>query len=307
MKIPCLIIAYARSENVLNLINSLRLQGVSEFYIAIDGPKDISVSQIQSDLVKQLEVLNMQQGVSVHIWLRNENLGVATSVITALDWFFKHEEFGIIMEDDLSVSSDFIKFVSRAMQISTQEVSLLSGNRFFSDPRRALYSGYPATWGWATWRDEWRLIRNSIIESPKIKLRHIFSSDYQFWLLGSLRVLLRQVDTWDIPISLYMRNNIKYSLLPSVNLVTNFGFDSFASHTHVNNFPLGMPIENFDSFELSNESRITRIYDRKLRTQVFNVRFRHRFLALHLTLSYLRLRAKGNELKNKVLQVSLPG
>ena len=272
---------------------SLRLQGVSEFYIAIDGPKDISVSQIQSDLVRQLRVLNTQQGVSVHIWLRNENLGVATSVITALDWFFKHEEFGIIMEDDLSVSQDFIKFVSRAMQISTQEVSLLSGNRFFSDPRLALYSGYPATWGWATWRDEWQLIRNSIIESPKIKLRHIFSSDYQFWLLGSLRVLLRQVDTWDIPISLYMRNNIKYSLLPSVNLVTNF--------------PLGIPIENFDNFELSNETKITKIYDRKLRTQVFNVRFRHRFLALHLTISYLRLRARGNVLKNKVLQVSLPG
>lgn len=307
MSIPCLIISYARGSNVLSLIQSLRDQGISTFYIAIDGPRDISVRDVQAELLHEIEQLQNKDGLSINLWSRDRNLGIAVSVISALDWFFSHEEFGMVLEDDLIVSSDFTKFIVQNFKSRTPGVSIISGNRFFPNPIVAFESSYPATWGWATWRSEWNQMRDLITQRPKIRLGLLLRSDYQFWLVGSLRVLMRYVDTWDIPVALYMLNNSKYSLLPPVNLISNIGFDNYASHTFEENFPLGIPLENYTSYEVSILESDRRLYDRDLRRQVFNVRCRHRLLGLHILVLHIALIFKGNLLEKDLNAVTIPG
>lgn len=306
MTIPCLLITYARSSNVLNLIKELYGQGVVRFYVAIDGPRDMEIERIQNELVENLEKLHSEINASILVWRRNENLGIAVSVISAIDWFFSFEEFGMIIEDDLKVSRDFTRFLRMNFENPDARIAMISGNRFFSDPKASLNSRYPATWGWATWKNTWYDIRSAIVEKPEIKLRLLLAPDYQYWLLGALRVLSRKIDTWDIPLALYMKNRLKFSLLPPVNLVSNLGSDDYASHTIQNSFPIGVPLETFKDYSITLNKSVSQNYDRKLRKFVYRVKFRHRFLALHMLISFIELQINGNLLRERLEEVALP-
>jgi hypothetical protein len=304
MDIPCLIVAYARSANVERLIRELHLQGVNEFYVAIDGARTPDVHKIQDHLIQRLDSLSEDLSVSIKVWRRSKNLGIAVSVITAIDWFFSFKDFGLIIEDDLEVSSDFLRFIEDGRKSKNLNTVMLSGNRFFSEPEKAILSSYPATWGWATWKSEWICMRETVINFPRVKFRYFFASDYQFWLLGSLRVFRGGVDTWDIPIALYMKNKSKHSLLPPNNLVSNVGADNFASHTVVDNFPIGIPLETFDRYELDESKATTKNYDQQLRALVYQIKFRHFFLAPYLLTEYFYILFAKNRLNRRVQQAS---
>ena len=92
----------------MKLIDSLLAQGCKRLYIAIDFGKDniVASSQIEYD---SLEIRYENKFERFKIWRRTENLGVAVSVITALDWFFKNEDSGAILEDDLEISIDLCR------------------------------------------------------------------------------------------------------------------------------------------------------------------------------------------------------
>ena len=305
MEIPCLIIAYARSVNVEKLVRDLHLQGENLFYVAIDGARSSDISKIQDDLLLRLSSLTEELSISIKIWHRSENMGIAISVITALDWFFSHEEFGLVLEDDLQVSSDLLGFVENSLQISDADTVIWSGNRFFPHPESCVLSSYPATWGWATTKRNWLLMRNSIVNFPKPKINKLFSSDYQFWLLGALRVYLGKIDTWDIPVALFMKNESKYSMLPPRNLVSNIGADSFASHTLISDFPIGIPVETLDVVELDSSKIVTREYDRKLRVLVYKVKLRHFFLAPFILFEYISIIFSKKTLRSRLLKLGL--
>lgn len=300
MDISCLIIAYARSANVESLIRDLHLQGVNRFYIAIDGAKTSQVENIQQDLIARIKFLSESLPLSVDVWHRKTNLGIAVSVVSGIDWFFSKEEFGLIIEDDLKVSSDFVKFIRYGITLRNQNIIMLSGNRFLALPEKSILSSYPATWGWATWKTEWVPIRENVINFPKIKMRLLMSWDYQFWLLGALRVYSGSVDTWDIPIALYMKNESKYSLLPPKNLVSNIGADDFANHTLTDNFPIGIPVETLDDINLDNSKLVTKHYDKQLMSQVYKIKFKHLLLLPYLLIACLRSVFERNTLNRRI-------
>jgi GR25 family glycosyltransferase involved in LPS biosynthesis len=305
MEIPCLIVAYARSANVEKLIRDLHSQGVDRYYVAIDGAKSSDVAKIQEELTQKIHFLSGELNVSIKTWHRNRNLGIAVSVITALDWFFSKEEFGIIIEDDLQVSEDFVQFLKENMSSRPSSAIMISGNKFFPNPTDAILSSYPATWGWATWKNEWTSIRGVIVNFPLLKIRKFFSADYQFWFLGALRVFRGKVDTWDIPLALYMKNYSRSSLLPPSNLVSNVGADDFANHTFVDNFPIGIPIGVLDSYKIDCSQKTSKQYDRQLRKSVYQIRFRHVLLAPYILLECLLISFERNRLNQKVRSVSL--
>src|SRR5262245_10932171 len=46
----------------------------------------------------------------LHTLLRDRNFGCRIAVSSAIDWFFDHEEEGMILEDDCLPSEDFFRF-----------------------------------------------------------------------------------------------------------------------------------------------------------------------------------------------------
>jgi hypothetical protein len=313
--LPVLIISYARAENVQRLISQLSQLGNVKIFLAIDGPRDSRVAEIQLEMIESLNIQTFEKGVSLQIWQRKQNLGVAVSVISAIDWFFSKVEFGVILEDDLQPDNSFFSYAHHYLRklVDVREVFMVSGTKvteLSKNEEELSFTTYPQTWGWGTWRDRWIELRASAFSVESLPTMISTSAVDNFWHYGSLRVLRGRVDTWDIPIANYMRTKNYFSLLPPVNLVSNVGNDAYATHTFDSSNHLDMPTEKLLSFpqiDLSQLKRKTPIIDRTMERFVFRIRRRHVLLPLYTILDSRRKTLLDLEpLATRLARVQLP-
>jgi len=241
-----------------------------------------------------LSKLSESSEASFFIWERTENLGIAVSVITAIDWFFSHEHQGVILEDDLEFSDSFIEYSSSALSFfaDNMDIQIISGNRY--DVNRSnvpVLVSYPQTWGWATWRDRWLQIRKDLEQLPDKRVSASNSAVWNFWQIGHARVWAGFIDTWDLLVAFSILRRGKYCLLPPVNLVSNVGNDAHSTHTKDASFPINYPIMeidpsiiNFSTVELCSDTIANNFLERK----VFRIKKRHKFLGQYNWLSNFR-------------------
>jgi hypothetical protein len=312
-RVSCLLIAFSRLEGISRLLSSLNPSEIETVYLAIDGPTSDPIRDTQAQIITAVRSYCATNSVRLVIWQRDKNFGVAKSIISAIDWFFTYEEFGIILEDDLLVGEDFVDFVVRNQHLlENDDVLLISGDQF--DHHRQLaasrnWTTYPLIWGWATSRKKWKEMRHGIIQSKPRLFHKPFNKVENFWRVGTLRVRSRQIDTWDIPLVYFMLQNRKLCLTPEKNLISNLGNDQFASHTGFDAFPLNLPIERLDRSVAVPEpnAQHTRNYDSFLEKNVFQIRKRHAFLYIFFVISSI-LGGKRNwkKLAQDLEEVDLP-
>lgn len=314
MSIPALIITYSRVDGLERLLNSCIEAGVNRIYVAIDGPKDSKTTEIQAAMHEDLDKYKNLDEVNIEVWQREQNLGIAVSVITAIDWFFKYEVSGLILEDDLVVSPDFFNFAERALKYfeNDNQIQLISGNRY-DHTKRAIpvQVSYPQTWGWATWREKWASIRERIAVEPTLKISHNNRAVQNFWQVGAERVWAGYIDTWDLLVARAMLLDNKTCLLPPGNLVSNAGNDDFSTHTTHDIFPIGFPIQvlNLEDMHVEQiESAASSEANEFLERRVFGIRWRHYFLHIYSPIIELRLKKKyeSGSLSLRLSQVSIP-
>jgi len=249
-RLPVLIIGFVRVEGVKKLINSLVVDQISSICLAIDGPRNSLDVNPQSEIINIVRSFSDENRIPFFYWHRESNLGVAVGVVTAIDWFFSQMPAGVILEDDLVVGRDFIPFAYNALQVLENEtrVLMVSGNQFIpTDDFTVLRaSNYPLIWGWATTREKWAILREGLLSQQTISLRDFLSTRNSYWAIGAWRALTGTIDTWDLPLVKFMLHESHLCLLPPVNLVSNEGFDQFASHTKIDQFPLHEPIRSFN-------------------------------------------------------------
>lgn len=247
MSIPALIVSYSRHQNVLVIIKQLRNQGVRKIYLAIDGPKNLD-HDLQNRIEKDSRELAEELGVNLRIWHRDSNLGPAVSVITAIDWFFKNEESGVILEDDLILSDGAIGYFDFALSryADVNSVFLIAGSNYFGDgllgSKSSFATHYPVTWGWATWRSRWTEYRSVLTSLSNFQAPGGLIEKW-FWKNGLRRCLNGIQDAWDIPLATFQLSQKILSVIPPVNLISNIGADSFAGNTLVDEWPLNRPLE----------------------------------------------------------------
>ena len=305
---PALIITYSRPQNCLKLIDALHKQGCKRVYIAIDYGKSEEILRCQSDF-DYLESNYASKFEKFEVWRRTNNLGVAASVITALDWFFNHEESGLILEDDLIISDEFLRFISCGLEILELEESVfsISGSNFFSYlSSENFLSSYFIGWGWGTWRNRWERARVSYsreIVRPSFSLNEYVN----FWNIGAYRCQIGTVDTWDLELTKFIRENKLVNVISSCNLVSNFGFDEYSSHTRLKKFPMAIPINN-KALDLKNFKalQINYKFDRLLENKVFEIKFRHKFLPIKYFGLYFLNKSKCTPLLETLKRVVLP-
>ena len=108
--LPVLITAFLREEKTLTLFESLVSMGTHRVYISMDKGRNSEEISRQSIFLEKLKVLGDRYQVVLRIRVNQRNQGLAVSVMTAADWFFQQEEFGVILEDDLVPSRKFLDF-----------------------------------------------------------------------------------------------------------------------------------------------------------------------------------------------------
>lgn len=314
MTVPALIITYSRLLGLVNLLDSCRDAGVNRIYIAIDGAATKETALIQESMVEVINKYKSESNIDIQVWHREKNLGIAVSVITAIDWFFRYENKGVILEDDLILSDIFFTYMSKALSRfeTDHSVSLISGNRYDGGvSAKPVLVSYPQTWGWATWREKWAQIRADFSTKPIGRINQGRPNIRNFWQVGVDRVWDGYIDTWDLLLAHWMLVNNKKCLLPPENLVSNIGNDSFSTHTKTDNFSLSYPVINapysldgiFDSTLVSSSDS-----DMFLTKNVFHIRRRHYFLNLYRKFGEMKMQRKytSGSLGNRLSAVSIP-
>lgn len=305
--IPVLIIAYRRSEQVLRIIEVLTVAGVTKIYLALDAAADENLpAKVESEfLLKSLLKMQQESTLEIHIAKHAENVGCSAAVLSACDWFFSIEEYGIILEDDCIPSVDFVTFALSARKWIERLPSLwmACGTQFAPSmlmDEAWVTSRYALIWGWATSRNKWHQILDSILNPQSIGVRSIVNSpERQYWNSGARRSSLGIVDAWDNVLISQMIAQGAGAILPSSSLVSNVGFDSAATHTKNPSRWLGHEPTTF--FVPESEPKINLQVEDWLKKKFYGISIRH-VISTRITVLVDVIsgkRAKAISLKNR--------
>ena len=274
---------FNRPDLAGQIFEAIRQQQPSRLYLAVDGPRvgregEAEAVQACRDLASQVD-----WECEVFTQFQESNLGCGRGVRSAIDWFFNHEEEGIILEDDTLPSPDFFKFTGELLEKYRDDTRVMS-IAGYSDLDAAEMNGnsydftiYNLIWGWATWRRAWELHKFTCEEmSDALQsdwfYRFVGSRDEvaSYWRQHIRGALDGSTDTWDYQwrMSLWMNHGL--SILPCRNLVQNIGFDERATHTTVWSeagmqrtaealeFPLKHPVGVRRDYDLDRQLEIER-------------------------------------------------
>jgi hypothetical protein len=233
-----LIVCFKRFDYLENYIRLGLRVGIKRFYFAIDGPDSEETERAQRFFQAYIQSKYESEELQLNWWVRSKNLGLAVSMITAIDWFFKNESSGIILEDDLLFDEDFLKFcISNLDRYHDTDIFSISGNQVLRQNMKGSslnFGHYPLIWGWATWKDKWESIREIYNFEDGLKLKQLTQLRprvFGFWFAGWLRVRDGVLSSWALPFAAISRASGWKHIYPQENLVQNIGVDIFATHT----------------------------------------------------------------------------
>lgn len=206
----------------------------SDLFIFQDGPRSID-DLIEVEKVQQV-LQNIEGFKCVYKFFSDKNLGLATSVIRGLDYVFsKDYNSVIVLEDDILVSADFLKFMNFGLSEFSKidMISSVSGYSYqleeYDSANIVNLVKRASSWGWGTWKSCWMSVDwqvkeyDSFIKDPaKIS---------QFSLAGNdqIPMLMKQqlgvISSWAIRWTFFHYLTGTYCLVPRKSLVMNIGTD----------------------------------------------------------------------------------
>ena len=171
--VPVLILAYNRPTFTKKLIAALKTIKPKKIYISCDGPKnnqeDINNCKKTRDIFNSI---NWTRDIKKNFF--PYNLGCRKSISKGINWFFKFEKQGIILEDDCIPTNYFFYFCNKMLikYKNNTKVHCIGGVNFLKKKNineSYYFSKYNHCWGWATWKKSWELNDVNIKFWPKFK------------------------------------------------------------------------------------------------------------------------------------------
>ncbi|MDO7744736.1 MAG: glycosyltransferase family 2 protein [Pedobacter sp.] len=242
---PVILFVYNRLEHTRQTVEALQknfLASESELYIYSDAAKN-SEARIAVDELR-LYLRTIRGFRSVHIELRETNLGVDENIISGVTEVIKTKGRVIVLEDDLVTSPWFLKYMNEALDFYEEEEKVISIHGYTLPVKQKLKEAFflkgADCWGWATWTRGWDLLEldGKILlnqfTNEKLKTEFNFNNTYDY--IGALK---RQADgetkEWDIRWYATAFLADKLTLYPGSSLVKNIGHDASGSHCGVSN------------------------------------------------------------------------
>jgi len=243
--VPILVIGFNRPELMRRQIERLRSWAPSSLYLACDGPRAGVVDDVPAtEAVRQCAEL-VDWDCSLRTLFADTNLGCGAAVTAAITWFFKNESAGIILEDDVIASPDFLRFAAEILEryADDERVYSVTGLSLDSPAQRAhqsdsyRFTALPLIWGWATWRRAWNPEITSVAGWHDWCDLDAVARAHQ-WPHMLTQVLRRRiddaesgrVDTWDAGYAVHGLAVDAMHIMPARSLTSNVGVSDGASH-----------------------------------------------------------------------------
>ncbi len=234
-KVPILVVAFNRADDVSKAMEAIRAYQPEELYLACDGPRANKINDIEAVKATQSAMLDViDWPCNVHTLFREHNLGCAHAVYEAISWFFVHEEYGVIIEDDIIVSQDFFKLCEDLLprysnQDVIMEISAQNHSMRKDIPNTYVYAQCYHCWGWATWRRAWQRMDMSMSAAKDISIFYLskrlglFRGAMMYYYFKSALRTLETFNSWATRWYLSILNDDGLVLCPGVNLAINIG------------------------------------------------------------------------------------
>lgn len=237
---PVLLIAFNRPKLTEQVLDAIVAAGTRHLYVAIDGPRpdrpeDVAAVDAVATLLEAIPA-----AIDVRVLRRSHNLGCGKAVASALDWFFQAEPEGIVLEDDCLPSATFFTFCAAMLHQyrDDERVWMVTGLNQLDEWRNEegeYFFSDGGIWGWATWRDRWRMYDQTMADwalaSARERVRSLVGHSWWSVLEEGFRLTAAGViDTWDYQWTWTRLLNGGLSVIPVQNLVTNVGTGASATH-----------------------------------------------------------------------------
>lgn len=247
--VPILFLVFNRLETTQRVFEAIRQAKPPRLYIAADGPRDnIQGEASKVEAVREYVMSHIDWLCEVKTLFRKKNLGCKVAVSSAIDWFFEHEEEGIILEDDCLPDASFFPFCAELLERYRLDdcVMMISGvnsHKSAVSSDSYYFSRYCNIWGWATWRRAWKHYDVTMRCWSDMRSKGIlkgFSLEGKlYWSWGFDEVVAGRINSWDYQWVFACWQNRGLAVVPTVNLVRNIGFGSDGTHTKKDEHNLG--------------------------------------------------------------------
>ena len=285
---PLLIVGYNRADLIIELIEQ-----VHEFdrpiFIWLDGAKNESDSlaiETQELLTRRLREWENE---NIVLKINGSNFGCGKSLPSAIDWVFEKYDRVIVLEDDVRFTTSFFSYMDWALDYfqDRKEINHINAWNPIGKSESKTLSVYASRiifgWGWATWRDRWRLgdlqlttynRKTKIRSLPTLKSYKLNLTFEKHWRT-KLQRCLEGLDAWDYQWQYSIWKNGGFAIMPLQTLTYNIGFDSRATHTKAKSQAIksefNLPTSNFDSFEEIRRGSFAVELDRKIELISFDL------------------------------------
>lgn len=245
MKSPILFVIFNRPDTTRAVFEEIRKARPPRLYIAADGPRDNRPGE--DALCRQTRdiVSDIDWDCEVKTLFSDKNLGCGIAVSKAISWFFENEPEGIILEDDILPHPDFFLYCDEMLEKyrSDDSVGMIGGHSIiYKDVDRQASYGFhsvPQIWGWATWRNRWKLFDYKLSGFSEKQLVHSLKNNYRyttkqiiFWKIIHHKMTHSAQDhIWDYQWAIILLSLGKLNVAPYKSLTKNIGFTPDATHT----------------------------------------------------------------------------
>lgn len=239
MPAPVVLFTYNRPNHLRLAIESLQrnhLATDTDIIIYSDAAKS---RKQQADVKSVRDYICTINGFrSVTVIERDENWGLARSIIDGVSTVINRFGRVIVIEDDLVTSPHFLRYMNDGLDFysNNQDVASIHGYVYpiVGLPNTFFLRGADC-WGWATWKDRWQLFEadgstllQQLIEKNLLN-RFDFNGAYSFSEMLKKQIA-GQNNSWAIRwhASMFLLN--KLTLYPGRTLVKNIGNDGSGIH-----------------------------------------------------------------------------
>ncbi|MFC4213183.1 glycosyltransferase family A protein [Pedobacter lithocola] len=217
-----------------------------------DGPKIGSDDTHIKEVRHYIDNLDGFKNIIKHY--REHNLSTGPNFRTGLTFLSENYERFIIVEDDLIVSSNYLKFLIDALEFYKDDQSVFCVTAYVF-PIKApnyiydtiVYKRF-CSYGWGGWGNRFTNIiwdendlNNLMNNSPRFKKR---LNAEGFDLVRMLKKQIKgTISTWDIQMQTHVAENRLKVIYPKLSKVSNIGFDEESTNTSGVNY-LVTPIDD---------------------------------------------------------------
>lgn len=253
--IPVFLAIFNRPDKTRAVIENLRQIKPKRLFIAADGPRRNVSHDIEKCRLARQEATAVDWACDVTTRFLDDNMGCDPAVSSAIDWFFQHVEFGIILEDDCLVHPDFFTFCGElfARYSDDERIMQIASLSPYAEREHPYDYHFSRTFrcsgGWGTWRRAWKHYTDDMhrySDTEALAILKAYHPDYSkcLWLYrlllefkeGSLRYPYWA--HWDFQWNLACSAQNGLSIVPEKNLMDNIGLDEESTHTKSKNHPI---------------------------------------------------------------------